>query len=49
VLDLGGISLNDETTAGFSGRLDSARLVSIRNLSMTLRHLPGEFSVANFS
>jgi indolepyruvate decarboxylase len=29
VLDLGGISLNDETTAGFSGRLDSARFVSI--------------------
>ncbi len=30
VLDLGGVSLNDETTAGFSGRLDSARFVSIR-------------------
>ena len=29
VLDLGGISLNDETTAGFSGRLDPARFVSI--------------------
>jgi len=29
VLDLGGISLNDETTAGFSARLDSARFVSI--------------------
>jgi len=29
VLDLGGVSLNDETTAGFSGRLDSARFVSI--------------------
>ena len=29
VLDLGGISLNDETTAGFSGRLDSARFISI--------------------
>ncbi len=29
VLDLGGISLNDETTAGFSGRLDSARFVSV--------------------
>src|SRR6058998_3103641 len=29
VLDLGGISLNDETTMGFSGRLDSARFVSI--------------------
>src|SRR6266436_4191571 len=29
VLDLGGISLNDETTAGFSGRLDSVRFVSI--------------------
>ena len=29
VLDLGGISLNDETTAGFSERLDSARFVSI--------------------
>ncbi len=29
VLDLGGISLNDETTAGFSGRLDPARMVSI--------------------
>lgn len=29
VLDLGGVSLNDETTAGFSGRLDPARFVSI--------------------
>jgi indolepyruvate decarboxylase len=29
VLDLGGISLNDETTMGFSGRLDPARFVSI--------------------
>ncbi len=29
VLDLGGISLNDETTAGFSERLDLARFVSI--------------------
>jgi len=29
VLDLGGISLNDETTMGFSGRLDAARFVSI--------------------
>jgi indolepyruvate decarboxylase len=29
VLDLGGISLNDESTAGFSGRLDSTRFVSI--------------------
>jgi len=29
VLDLGGVSLNDETTAGFSGRLDAARFVSI--------------------
>jgi indolepyruvate decarboxylase len=29
VLDLGGISLNDETTAGFSGRLDPARFVYI--------------------
>ena len=29
VLDLGGISLNDETTAGFSERLDFARFVSI--------------------
>ena len=29
VLDLGGISLNDESTMGFSGRLDSARFVSI--------------------
>ena len=29
VLDLGGISLNDETTIGFSGRLDPARFVSI--------------------
>jgi indolepyruvate decarboxylase len=29
VLDLGGISLNDETTAGFSGQLDPARFVSI--------------------
>ena len=29
VLDLGGISLNDETTMGFSGRLDSARFISM--------------------
>jgi indolepyruvate decarboxylase len=29
VLDVGGVSLNDETTAGYSGRLDSARFVSI--------------------
>ena len=29
VLDLGGVNLNDESTAGFSGRLDSARFVSI--------------------
>lgn len=29
VLDLGGVSLNDETTAGFSGRFDPARFVSI--------------------
>jgi len=29
VLDLGGISLNDETTAGFSERLDPARFVSV--------------------
>ncbi len=29
VLDLGGVSLNDETTAGFSGRLDPARFISI--------------------
>jgi indolepyruvate decarboxylase len=29
VIDLGGLSLNDETTAGFSGRLDPARFVSI--------------------
>src|SRR6266545_864463 len=29
VLDLGGVSLNDETTAGFSARLDAARFVSI--------------------
>ena len=29
VLDLGGISLNDETTLGFSGRLDSARFISM--------------------
>jgi indolepyruvate decarboxylase len=29
VLDLGGISLNDETTTGFSARLDPARFVSI--------------------
>jgi indolepyruvate decarboxylase len=29
VLDLGGISLNDETTAGFSERLDLARFISI--------------------
>lgn len=29
VLDLGGVSLNDGTTGGFSGRLDPARFVSI--------------------
>jgi indolepyruvate decarboxylase len=29
VLDLGGVSLNDETTAGFSGRLDPARFVTV--------------------
>jgi indolepyruvate decarboxylase len=29
VLDLGGVSLNDETTTGFSGRMDPARFVSI--------------------
>jgi indolepyruvate decarboxylase len=29
VLDLGGVSLNDVTTASFSGRLDPARFVSI--------------------
>jgi indolepyruvate decarboxylase len=29
VIDLGGVSLNDETTAGFSGRLDPARFISI--------------------
>ena len=29
VLDLGGVSLNDETTAGFSGRLDHARFISL--------------------
>jgi indolepyruvate decarboxylase len=29
VLDLGGVSLNDETTIAFSGRLDPARFVSI--------------------
>jgi indolepyruvate decarboxylase len=29
VLDLGGVSLNDETTLGFSGRLDPARVISI--------------------
>jgi indolepyruvate decarboxylase len=29
LIDLGGVSLNDETTAGFSGRLDPARFVSI--------------------
>jgi indolepyruvate decarboxylase len=29
VLDLGGVSLNDETTAGFSGQLDPARFISI--------------------
>src|SRR5580658_4397536 len=29
VLDLGGVSLNDETTAGFSGRLDLVRFVTI--------------------
>src|SRR5258707_6209857 len=29
VMDLGGVSLNDETTAGFSGRLEPARFISI--------------------
>jgi TPP-dependent 2-oxoacid decarboxylase len=29
VLDLGGVSLNDETTSGFSGRLDPAQFVSL--------------------
>ncbi|HEV3148109.1 MAG TPA: thiamine pyrophosphate-binding protein [Chthoniobacterales bacterium] len=29
VLDIGGVSLNDESTAGFSGRLDFGRFVSI--------------------
>jgi indolepyruvate decarboxylase len=29
VLDLGGVSLNDETTTGFSARLDPARFVTI--------------------
>src|ERR1700693_5051803 len=29
VIDLGGVSLNDETTAGFSGRLDFGRFISI--------------------
>ena len=29
VLDLGGVSLNDETTTGFSARLDPARFVAI--------------------
>jgi indolepyruvate decarboxylase len=29
LVDLGGLSLNDETTAGFSGRLNPARFVSI--------------------
>ncbi len=29
VLDLGGVNLNDETTMGFSGRLDPARFVTI--------------------
>ena len=29
VIDLGGVSLNDETTLGFSARLDSERFVSI--------------------
>ncbi len=29
VFDLGGISLNDETTMGFSGRLDPARFISV--------------------
>jgi indolepyruvate decarboxylase len=29
VLDLGGVSLNDETTAGFSTHLDTARFISI--------------------
>jgi indolepyruvate decarboxylase len=30
VIDLGGISLNDETTTGFTTRLDPARFISIR-------------------
>ena len=29
VFDLGGVSLNDETTVGFSGRLDPARFISL--------------------
>ncbi len=29
VIDLGGVSLNDESTMGFSGRLDTARFISI--------------------
>jgi indolepyruvate decarboxylase len=29
VFDLGGVSLNDETTAGFSGRLDPAQFISL--------------------
>lgn len=29
VLDLGGISLNDESTMGFSGRIDPARIITI--------------------
>jgi indolepyruvate decarboxylase len=37
VLDLGGVSLNDETTAGFSGRLDSARFVSIGLTDVRIR------------
>jgi indolepyruvate decarboxylase len=29
LLDLGGISLNDESTMGFSGRIDPARIISV--------------------
>jgi indolepyruvate decarboxylase len=38
VLDLGGISLNDESTLGFSGRLDSARFISIGLMMLVSEH-----------
>src|SRR5260370_30460715 len=40
VLDIGGVSLNDETTAGFSRRLDFGRVVSIGLNDLRIRE-PG--------